>query len=96
MKERFSSVGGGMEIKLHFQTVMTQLEQAKTYLAQLELPKPTDTYGRNELLFTEEWLEREALIHDFLLQYMDVVEKNLADTKENIRMLKEQDEVIGT
>ncbi|MGP4041759.1 YwqI/YxiC family protein [Gracilibacillus sp. D59] len=90
-----TTVSGGTEIKLHFNSVMGQLENARQSLSQLELPKPKDTYCKNELQFTKEWLEREKMIHEFLLQYIETVEKNLADTRENVRMLKEQDEAIG-
>ncbi len=90
-----STAGGGTEIKLHFHSVMAQLENARNCLSQLELPKPTDTYGKNELKFTNEWLEREEMIHEFLFQYIETVEKNLADTRESVKKLKEQDEAIG-
>ncbi|GAE94704.1 hypothetical protein JCM21714_3886 [Gracilibacillus boraciitolerans JCM 21714] len=90
-----STISGGTEIKLHFPSVMAQLEHARSCLSRLDLPKPANAFSRNELAFTDEWLEREEMIHSFLLQYIETVEKNLADTRESVRKLKEQDEAIG-
>ncbi|SHM58125.1 YwqI/YxiC family protein [Gracilibacillus kekensis] len=90
-----STTSGGTEIKLNFPSVMSELAHAKSCLSRLDLPKPANTFSRNELAFTDEWLEREEMIHSFLLQYIETVEKNLADTRESVRKLKEQDEAIG-
>ncbi len=90
-----STTSGGTEIKLHFPSVMAQLAHTKSCLSRLDLPKPANTFSRNELAFTDEWLEREEMIHSFLLQYIETVEKNLADTRESVRKLKEQDDAIG-
>ena len=97
MKAAFKGIGygGGTEIKLQSHLVNGKVSIAQTKLAQLELPQPTQSTGRNNLSFTKEWKEREKMIHQFLNQYQEAVAKNLVDTKANIRKLKEQDEVLG-
>jgi|SRR5690606_1665918 len=87
--------GGGPEIKLKFYVVNAKVNLAQAKLADLKLPQPTQSIGKNSLKYTKEWKEREKMIHQFLNQYRDAVEKNLNDTKENLRKLKEQDEVLG-
>lgn len=97
MKAAYKAIGygGGLEIKLKAYVVNAKLNLAQSKLSQLELPQPTQSTGRNSLKYTKEWREREKMIHQFLNQYIEAVDKNLRDTIENIRKLKEQDEAIG-
>ncbi|MUK87442.1 hypothetical protein GMD78_03380 [Ornithinibacillus sp. L9] len=76
---------GGTEIKLDFHLVMRKLEHANERLRELELPKPKNTYGKNDLKFTNEWLEREEMIHQFFKQYVETVKKILQIRKKMLR-----------
>ncbi|MFB1052156.1 YwqI/YxiC family protein [Paraliobacillus sp. JSM ZJ581] len=86
------SSSGGKEIKLPFYLFKSQLDQAIWRLNQLKFPKPDDNYGRNQLNFTKEWLEREESIHQLFTQYKEIVRSNIDDTERSVKKLKEQDE----
>lgn len=82
-------------IKLQFEDVIQQLSEAQRALDALTLPNPSvAALGKNELQFTTEWLEREANLHNMILEYMNVVTKNIEDTKANVEILKNQDQAI--
>lgn len=82
-------------IKLQFHDVIQQLSETQRALDALNLPAPSaGALGKNELQFTKEWLEREENLHKMILEYMNVVTKNIEDTKANIEILKHQDEAI--
>lgn len=55
---------------------------------------PSGDIGRNLLDFTTYFLEREERIHQFINDYVQIVGKNIEDTKANVRSLKDQDEAI--
>jgi Family of unknown function (DUF5344) len=85
------------EIKLNYETVMKELDEVKSALANVKIAPPqASTLGKNKLDFTTYWLEREARIHQLINEYVEIVEKNIEDTKANVRSLKEQDEAITT
>jgi predicted secreted protein len=82
-------------IKLNYEAVMKELKEANSSLANVNLPTPNSgDLGKNRLDFTSSFLEREARIHQLINQYVQVVAKNIEDTKANVRSLKEQDEAI--
>ncbi|KAB7705325.1 hypothetical protein F9802_14585 [Bacillus aerolatus] len=82
-------------IKLDHSAVVEQLEKVKTALNNIVLPEPSvESLGQNELDYTTKWKEREANIHKNILQYIEVVTKNIEDTRANVDLLKEQDEAI--
>ncbi|MBD7965242.1 DUF5344 family protein [Fictibacillus norfolkensis] len=82
-------------IKLQFHDVTQQLGETQKALDALTLPSPSaEALGKNELQFTKEFLEREENLHKMILEYMNVVTKNIEDTKANIEILKNQDEAI--
>jgi Family of unknown function (DUF5344) len=84
-----------VEIKLNYEAVMKELEEVKSALANVKLVTPNSSLlGKNKLDFTTYWLEREARIHQLINEYVEVVEKNIEDTKANVQSLKEQDEAI--
>jgi hypothetical protein len=83
------------EIKLNYETVMKELNEVKSALANVKITPPqASTLGENQLDFTKYWLERETRIHQLINEYVEIVEKNIEDTKANVRSLKEQDEAI--
>ena len=84
-----------VEIKLNYDAVMKELNEVKAALANVTIVIPqSSNLGENQLDFTNYWLEREARIHQLINEYVEVVEKNVEDTKANVRSLKEQDEAI--
>jgi hypothetical protein len=85
-----------VEIKLNYDAVMKELNEVKSALANTTIALPqSSSLGQNRLDFTTYWLEREARIHQLINEYVAVVEKNVEDTKANVRSLKEQDEAIA-
>ena len=83
------------EIKLNYEAVMKELNEVKSALANVNIATPESSLlGKNKLDFTTYWLEREARIHQLIIEYVGVVEKNIEDTKANVKALKEQDEAI--
>lgn len=87
--------GGATEIKLDYDHVINTIEQAEDKLPPLFL---TNVFkgitGQNELQFIESWLEREEGIRELLKLYVEIVEKNIEDTKANVKTIKDQDEAI--
>ncbi|MBZ5750034.1 MULTISPECIES: YwqI/YxiC family protein [Metabacillus] len=84
-----------VEIKLNYDAVMKELNEVKSALANVTIAtSQSSSLGENRLDFTTYWLEREARIHQLINEYVEVVEKNVEDTKANVRSLKEQDEAI--
>lgn len=82
-------------IKLKHEAVMTQLDNVKRALDAIECPAPSDSsLGKNQLDFTSQWLERERDIHNMMLRYIEIVHKNVEDTRANVDLLKKQDEAI--
>ena len=83
-------------IKLDYQEVIKELREVQSALANVNIANPeSSNLGKNKLDFTTIWLERERRIQQLIDQYVEVVEKNVEDTKANVRSLKEQDEAIG-
>ncbi|CAH0345749.1 YwqI/YxiC family protein [Bacillus sp. CECT 9360] len=82
-------------IKLRYDTVMKSLDQVQHALDSVNIPGPSSgALGQNKLEFTDKWLDREANIQKMVKQYMDVVYKNLEDTRANVELLKDQDEAM--
>ena len=81
------------QIKLNHAEMMKQLDEIKRALDALVLDRPEDA-GQNKLDFIEKWQEREEMIHQFVSQYVTIVQKNVEDTRANVDSLKEQDEAI--
>ncbi|AIF42594.1 MULTISPECIES: YwqI/YxiC family protein [Virgibacillus] len=96
MKAHIETTGGGAsEIRLEIESVLSEIDDAKQALQEVQLTGASeDAYGKNRLNYTDQWLEREKNLEELLKQYMQVVEKNLADTVANVKTLKEQDEAI--
>jgi hypothetical protein len=81
------------QIKLNHAEMMKQLDEIKRALDALVLDGPEDA-GQNKLDFTGKWQKREEMIHQFVSQYVTIVQKNVEDTRANVDSLKEQDEAI--
>ncbi|XQY91806.1 YwqI/YxiC family protein [Metabacillus sp. HB246100] len=82
-------------IKLNYGTVVKEFNEAKSALQSINLRSPSSKeMGKNKLDYTRYFLEREAQIHQLLSEYVSIVEKNIDDTKVNVRSLKEQDEAV--
>jgi hypothetical protein len=82
-------------IKLNYVTVMKSLNDARYALETVNIQAPSSgSLGQNKLDFTERWLDREANIQKMVQQYVNVVQKNLEDTRANVELLKEQDEAM--
>jgi len=94
-KELQATGGGSSEIKLDYEHVISTLENAEQALPSLFLSNVYEGInGANKLEFIEQWLEREEGIRELLNQYIEIVEKNIEDTKANVKTIKEQDEAI--
>ncbi|MDQ0217382.1 hypothetical protein ELQ35_07420 [Peribacillus cavernae] len=82
-------------IKLKYEEVMKTLEEVKNALDAVSMDSPAaGSLGQNSLDYTTKWLDREENIHKAVQQYMEVVKKNLEDTRANVELLKEQDEAM--
>jgi len=82
-------------IKLNYEAVTKELNEAESALSSVKLTVPASgDIGRNFLDFTTYFLEREERIHQFINDYVQIVGKNIEDTKANVRSLKDQDEAI--
>lgn len=87
--------GGSSEIKLNYEHVISTLENAEQALPPLFISNVFEGInGQNKLQFIEAWLEREEVIRNMLKEYVSIVEKNIVDTKDNVKTIKEQDEAI--
>lgn len=96
MNNQLEGTGGGStEIKLDYDQVINTLEKAEQALPPLFM---TNVFGgingQNKMAFIEEWLEREESIRELLKQYAGIVKKNIADTKDNVKTIKDQDEAM--
>ncbi|MCT2344276.1 YwqI/YxiC family protein [Niallia taxi] len=82
-------------IKLNHANAISKLSNAEQAVHSLALIRtPTSKLKDNKLDFTSEWKEREERIESLIEEYKKIVLKNIADTKDNIDALKEQDEAI--
>ncbi|TRZ36624.1 hypothetical protein CEQ21_13975 [Niallia circulans] len=82
-------------IKLNHANAISKLSTAEQAVHNLVMSKaPTGKLKDNKLDFTSEWKEREERIESLIEEYKKIVLKNIADTKDNIDALKEQDEAI--
>jgi hypothetical protein len=82
-------------IKLKHEIVMKTLDETKAALDFVILAEPSaGALGQNVLGYTKGWLEREKTIHLMVSQYVEIVRKNLEDTRANVDLLKEQDEAM--
>lgn len=90
-----NGAGGGTEIKLNYDSVVSELDNVKQALGALSLPKVDGSaYGENKLNYTDQWLEREKGLDLTFSEYIEVVQKNIEDTISNVKTIKEQDEAI--
>lgn len=96
MNDQLEGTGGGStEIKLDYNHVINTLEKAEQTLPPLFMTNVFEGInGQNKMAFIEEWLKREASIRELLKQYVEIVEKNIADTKDNVKTIKDQDEAM--
>lgn|SRR5699024_1741815 len=96
MKNQLEATGGGStEIKLDYEHVISTLESANQALSPLFMTQVFEGInGQNKMEFIEAWLLREEIIRELLNQYVQIVEKNITDTKDNVKTIKEQDEAI--
>ena len=82
-------------IKLNHANAISKLSKAEQAVQSLALSStPTSKLKDNKLDFTTEWKEREERMESLIEEYKKIVLKNIADTKDNIDALKEQDEAI--
>ncbi|MCE4049770.1 MULTISPECIES: YwqI/YxiC family protein [Bacillaceae] len=82
-------------IKLNHANAISKLSNAEQAVHNLDMSSaPTSKLKDNKLDFTSEWKEREERIENLIEEYKKIVLKNVADTKDNIDALKEQDEAI--
>jgi len=75
---------------------MEKLAVVQEALDALELQCPSvQSLGKNQLAFTKEWQKREKTILQNFMKCIDVVRKNIEDTRANIHSIKRQDEAIA-
>lgn len=81
------------EIKLKYGAVMKQLESVSSALEAVSIGNAGST-GKNKLDYTSKYHSREAKLVSMISEYKQAVHKNIADVKDNVDSLKEQDEAI--
>jgi hypothetical protein len=82
-------------IQLKHSDVMAQVDQVKAALDALKLDAfNASDFGRNENGFSTSFTEGEAFVEMLLSQYIQVLEKNILDTRANVDLLKQQDEAM--
>ncbi|MBY8911650.1 YwqI/YxiC family protein [Bacillus sp. YC2] len=82
------------EIKLKYGAVIKQLEAVSRALEAVSIAGPGSN-GKNKLDYTSKFQSREAKLHSMIGEYKQAVHKNIADVKDNVDSLKEQDEAIA-
>lgn len=82
------------EIKLKYGAVMKQLESVSSALEAVSIGNEGSN-GKNKLDYTSKYHSREAKLVSMISEYKQAVHKNIADVKDNVDSLKEQDEAIA-
>ncbi|WP_147533664.1 YwqI/YxiC family protein [Bacillus marasmi] len=83
-------------IQVKHDEVMKRLTKVKEALAALTLPNPNEqVLGNNKLNFTDQWKTRESTISSDIASYIEIVAKNIEDTRSNVGSIKQQDEAIA-
>ncbi|MED2997972.1 YwqI/YxiC family protein [Bacillus velezensis] len=82
------------EIKLKYGAVMKQLESVSSALEAVSIGN-VGSNGKNKLDYTSKYQSREAKLVSMISEYKQAVHKNIADVKDNVDSLKEQDEAIA-
>ena len=82
------------EIKLKYGDVMKQLESVSIALEAVSIGN-VGSNGKNKLDYTSKYQSREAKLVSMISEYKQAVHKNIADVKDNVDSLKEQDEAIA-
>ncbi|WP_147534936.1 YwqI/YxiC family protein [Bacillus marasmi] len=83
-------------IQVKHNEVMKRLTKVKEALAALNLPNPNEqVLGNNKLDFTDLWTSRETAIASDIAAYIEIVAKNIEDTRSNVDSIKQQDEAIA-
>ncbi|WP_147534941.1 YwqI/YxiC family protein [Bacillus marasmi] len=83
-------------IQLKHDEVMKRLTKVKEALAALALPNPNEqVLGNNKLDFADQWTSRETAIASNFASYIEIVSKNIEDTRSNVSSIKQQDEAIA-
>ncbi|MCU9614790.1 YwqI/YxiC family protein [Caldibacillus lycopersici] len=82
------------QIKLDYFTVKKHLDLMNEQVNRISFTMPFEgDIGRNKLEFTDKWMDREAKFYSLLVQYKEILKKNLEDTYVSIELLKSQDEI---
>lgn len=82
-------------IQLKHADAVAQIERMQTALnaVQLETFNPSDL-GRNDSGISANFMDGEAYVEMLMNQYIELLQKNLLDTRANVDLLKRQDEAI--
>jgi hypothetical protein len=83
-------------IQVKHDDIIKKLETVKQALATLHLPNPNQqVFGKNKLDFTDRFKTQETAIATDIASYIEIVAKNVEDTRSNVDSFKQQDEAIG-
>ncbi len=82
-------------IRLKHDDVTSQIKKMESALQALKLEgfTPGD-FGRNRTGFSSSFTEGEAFLEQTVSEYIQIIQKNLADTQANVDYMKMQDEAI--
>ncbi|MBU5594935.1 YwqI/YxiC family protein [Amphibacillus sp. MSJ-3] len=82
-------------IQLNHQHVIAKIEQAKSQIDSFKIKIPPQVkQSDNHLNFVNDFRDREVEINQLVNTYLEVVMKNLEDTKANVNLIQQQDHAI--
>ena len=83
------------DIQLRHGDVSDQIKKMESALQALNLPTfHAGDFGRNQTGFSAAFTAGEAMLEQIVSEYVQIVQKNLADTQANVDYMKSQDEAI--
>lgn len=83
-------------IQVKHDDIIKKLAKVKDALSALQLATPNlQSLGNNSLDFSEQWKTREASIASDISEYIEVVAKNIEDTRSSVDSIQQQDEAIA-
>ncbi|MCL1631248.1 YwqI/YxiC family protein [Sporolactobacillus sp. CPB3-1] len=82
-----------VQIELNSSVTDSRINEAERALRAVPMLKSISC-GHNHLAATSAWQEGEQMMRQLLSAYVAGVQKNIADTRANVALLRRQDEVI--
>lgn len=83
-------------IQVKHNDIIKKLAKVNDALSALQFSNPNlQSLGNNSLDFTEQWKTREESIASDISNYINIVAKNIEDTRSNVDSIQQQDEAIA-